>query len=82
MVTEETSPLTAAREQRGWSQLDLARKLGLKSKSYICEIEKGKAPSLRVAIGLYCELGVRTAPIASLTDREIAILEKTTMGRA
>jgi transcriptional regulator with XRE-family HTH domain len=70
--------LADARKAKGWSQEDLARALGLRSKSYICEIETGKPPSLRVAIGIYRELGVKTAPIAALTDREIGILEKTT----
>lgn len=74
--------LAAARKAKGWSQKDLARKLGLRSKSYICEIEgassgEPKPPSLRVAIGIYRQLGVKTAPIASLTEREINILEKT-----
>jgi transcriptional regulator with XRE-family HTH domain len=75
--------LADARNAKGWSQEELAGRLGLKSKSYICEIEGGAAkPSLRVAIGIYRELGVRTAPIADLTDREIAILEKTSKARA
>lgn len=69
--------LAEARKAKGWSQGDLAAKLGLKSKGYICEIEAGAPPSLRVAIGLYRELGVKTAPIEPLTDREISILEKT-----
>lgn len=67
-----------ARKERGWSQEQLARQLGLKSKGYICEIESGAiTPSLRVAIGLYRELGVKIGPVESLTDREVAILEKT-----
>lgn len=74
--------LTEARSAKGWSQEDLAKALGLKSKGYICDIEGGKAPSLRVAIGIYRHLGVRTAPISELTDREIAILEKTSKARA
>lgn len=84
MITEPkiSNPIAAARDKLEWSQSDLARALGLKSKSYICEIEKGKAPSLHVAIGIYRHLGVKTAPIADLTDREIAILEKTAKSRA
>ena len=69
--------LTEARKAKGWSQEDLAKNLGLKSKSYICEIEGGDTPSLKVAVGIFRHLGVRTAPIAALTDREISILEKT-----
>lgn len=71
--------LSEARKAKEWSQEDLARALGLKSKGYICEIENGKAPSLKVAIGLYRQLGVRTLPIETLTDREISILEKTVL---
>lgn len=74
--------LAEARKLKDWSQEELANKLGLKSKSYICEIENGQVPSLRVAIAIFRELGVRTAPLADLTDREIAILEKTTKARA
>lgn len=33
--------LVLARESRGWSQSDLARALGLKSKGYISRIETG-----------------------------------------
>jgi transcriptional regulator with XRE-family HTH domain len=69
--------LADARRAKDWSQEELARRLGLRSKSYICEIEGGKPPSLRVAIGIFRHLGVKTAPIAELTDREISILEKT-----
>lgn len=69
--------LSEARKLKGWSQGELAVKLGLRSKGYICDIENGDTPSLKVAIGLYRELGVRTAPIEALTDREIHILEKT-----
>lgn len=69
--------LSEARKAKGWSQGDLAKALGLKSKGYICDIENGERPSLKVAIGLYRELGVRTPPIEALTDREISILEKT-----
>lgn len=69
--------LTEARVAKGWSQSDLARALGLRSKGYICEIEGGAAPSLRVAVGIYRELGVKIGPISGLTDREVAILEKT-----
>lgn len=69
--------LSEARKAKGWSQRELAEKLGLKSKGHICDVEGGKPPSLRMAIGLYRELGVRTAPIEALTDREISILEKT-----
>lgn len=71
--------LAEARAQKSWSQEDLAKAIGLKSKSYICEIENGKAPSIRVAIALYRELGVKVGPITELTDREIGILEKTTV---
>ena len=75
--------LSEARKARGWSQEELAGRLGLKSKGYICDVESGSVkPSLRVAIGIYRELGVKTAPIADLTDREIAILEKTSRARA
>lgn len=74
--------LASARSAKGWSQEELARVLGLRSKSYICEIEGGKPPSLWVAIRIYRELGVKTSPIADLTDREIGILEKTGRGRA
>jgi ribosome-binding protein aMBF1 (putative translation factor) len=69
--------LADARKEKGWSQEELARRLGLKSKGYICEIEGGETPSLRVAVGLWRELGVKVAPIADLTDHEIGILEKT-----
>jgi transcriptional regulator with XRE-family HTH domain len=74
--------LSDARKAKGWSQRELAARMGLKSKGHICDVESGKTPSLKLAIGLYRELGVRTTPIEALTDREIAILEKTVEGRA
>lgn len=81
MVSEKKSPLAQARDARGLSQAQLAQLLGLKSKSYICNIERNNAPSLWVAIALYRHLDVKTGPIADLTDREINILEKTTKAR-
>lgn len=73
--------LASARIAKGWSQQELAARLGLKSKSYICEIEGSqgspKKPSLRVAIAIHRELGVKLAPIAELSEREIAVLRKT-----
>lgn len=69
--------LAQAREARGWSQEELAAKLGIKSKGHVCDIENGKQPSLALAIRIYRQLGVKPARIARLTDREIAVLEKT-----
>lgn len=42
--------LATYRSDLGISQEECARAIGLKSKSYICEIENGRTPSLRVAL--------------------------------
>ena len=42
--------IRAIRKDLGLSQEDFAARLGLKSKSHVCELEVGKTPSIRVAI--------------------------------
>lgn len=34
--------LESFRKSRGWTQADLAKTLGLRSKSHVCNIEKGR----------------------------------------
>lgn len=47
------------------------------SPSYAHEILSGKrTPSRPLAIAIYRKTGLRTAPIAKLTDAEIELLEK------
>ena len=74
--------LSEARKNKGWSQARLAQELGLRSKGYICDIERGAPPSLSVAVGVYRHLGVKIGPLEGLTDREVNVLEKTVAARA
>lgn len=69
--------IKALRESLSLTQEELAKELGLKSKSYICGMEVGdKQPSRRIAIAIYRKYGVKLGPIADLTDDVIAVLER------
>ena len=58
MVVNLSSKLKLMRKQKGLTQLELAKKIGV-SESYICQIENGKMISIRklgrLAKALGCE---------------------------
>lgn len=58
MVVNLSSKLRAMRKQKGLTQLELAKKIGV-SESYICQIENGKMISIKkldkLAKALGCE---------------------------
>ena len=58
-MTSVGSTLRDARKRLDISQEELARRVGLKSKSHLSEIERGNdIPSVRVAVALERETGV------------------------
>jgi hypothetical protein len=46
------------------------------SKPYAHQIVRGEGPSVSMALRIFRELGAKFGPIASLSDDEIAVLEK------
>lgn len=68
--------LKTFRLSRQLSQAKLAEDLGLRSKSYICEIEKSGVVPQAIAVAIYRKHGALVGPLAALTAREAAILAK------
>lgn len=49
---KKPNAILKCRKRLGLSQEAFAARLGLKSKSHVCELEGGKRPSVRVALAL------------------------------
>lgn len=68
--------LKKIRSDRDWSQSKLAEELGLRSKGYICDIERGGGLSRPLAIAVYRRFEVKLPPIDALSEDEIDMLER------
>lgn len=66
--------LKTFRLSRNWSLARAAEELGLRSKSYVFDLEKRGTVTRPIALRIYRDFNVKVAPVDGLTDEELDLL--------